>query len=359
MFFAGCFRRSLTGKTAGQRRSISRQRPALRRSQKLADPNHPVQGVAAPLPDAPQVKLLGQIGRRLSGKGRVGGTKARTAIAMTGCAGDQSSLRISVVIEPQRRQHAGSRLEGHGSVIGSHRMALAGLQVLRNPAHLRVVSPAVLISDQLRFNVAELQPGKTRRACAIPLAFQAVAGVAGIGRAGRGAAKSDKFAGTREPVDGGGLGLRAAGQGGCCGNGQKIAGQEHMTPTRAATHGFRGAAALALTLIGSACKPPPEQGHSMPIANVSAGKAAIERVGCGSCHTIPGVDWPQGKVGPALGGLPQRGLIAGKLPNQPDTLAAFIRNAPAFVPNSGMPAMPVSEQEARDIAAYLYKQGGP
>lgn len=97
----------------------------------------------------------------------------------------------------------------------------------------------------------------------------------------------------------------------------------------------------------------------MAIADAGAGKAAIERVGCASCHTIPGIQWPQGKVGPALGGLPRRALIAGKLPNQPDTLAAFIRNAPAYVPGSGMPAMPVSEQEARDIAAYLYEQGEP
>ena len=40
-----------------------------------------------------------------------------------------------------------------------------------------------------------------------------------------------------------------------------------------------------------------------------------------------------------------------------ETLAAYIRNAPALVPNSAMPAMPVSEAEARDVAAYLYEQG--
>ncbi len=95
----------------------------------------------------------------------------------------------------------------------------------------------------------------------------------------------------------------------------------------------------------------------MPQASAAHGKAVIERVGCGSCHLIPGVRWPQGKVGPALDGLAQRALIAGKLPNEPDVLAAYIRNAPALVPGSGMPAMPVSEAEARDIAAYLYEQG--
>ena len=84
----------------------------------------------------------------------------------------------------------------------------------------------------------------------------------------------------------------------------------------------------------------------------------MERVGCGSCHVIPGIGWPKGKVGPALDGLGRQGLIAGKLPNEPDVLAAYIRNAPGLVPGSAMPAMPVSEQEAQDIAAYLYQHGG-
>jgi len=94
----------------------------------------------------------------------------------------------------------------------------------------------------------------------------------------------------------------------------------------------------------------------MPTADVANGKAVIERVGCATCHTIPGIDWPQGKVAPHLEGLTGRALIAGKLPNRPDVLAAFIRNAPSLVPGSAMPAMPVSDAEARDIAAFLYRQ---
>src|SRR3546814_18960292 len=95
----------------------------------------------------------------------------------------------------------------------------------------------------------------------------------------------------------------------------------------------------------------------MPVADAAHGRAVIERVGCGSCHTVPGVGWPQGKVGPNLDGLTERALIAGKLPNRPDVLAAYIRNAPALVPGSGMPAMLVTAAEARDIAAYLYEPG--
>ena len=95
----------------------------------------------------------------------------------------------------------------------------------------------------------------------------------------------------------------------------------------------------------------------MPMADAERGRAAIVRVGCASCHTIAGIDWPRGRTGPALHGFAGRGLIAGRLPNRPEVLAAYVRDAPALVPGTAMPAMPVSEREARDIAAFLYQSG--
>ena len=92
----------------------------------------------------------------------------------------------------------------------------------------------------------------------------------------------------------------------------------------------------------------------MPQASAARGKAAIERVGCAACHRIPGVRWPQGTSGPSLDGFAEQGLIAGRLPNRPEVLAAFVRNAPGVLPGSTMPAMPLTEREARDVAAYLY-----
>jgi mono/diheme cytochrome c family protein len=108
-------------------------------------------------------------------------------------------------------------------------------------------------------------------------------------------------------------------------------------------------------MAAAACSGPPEQRHDMPFADAARGRQAIDRVGCAACHTIAGVDWPEGQAGPRLGGLSDRALIAGRVPNTPENLAAFIRNAPALVPGSTMPAMPISEREARDIAAYLYR----
>lgn len=117
------------------------------------------------------------------------------------------------------------------------------------------------------------------------------------------------------------------------------------------------ARALLPILLTAACKPPPQDQHHMPQASPARGKAAIERVGCGACHAIPGVAWPKGATGPSLEGFAGQTLIAGRLPNRPDLLAAYVRNAPATLPGTTMPAMPLTRQEARDVAAYLYDAG--
>lgn len=107
----------------------------------------------------------------------------------------------------------------------------------------------------------------------------------------------------------------------------------------------------------AACKATPDERHHMPQANAERGRLAMERAGCGACHAIPGV-WPQGVVGPRLAGFAEQNLIGGSLPNRPDVLAGFVRNAPLWLPEAGMPAMPLSEEEARDVAAYLYTLKG-
>jgi cytochrome c len=85
-----------------------------------------------------------------------------------------------------------------------------------------------------------------------------------------------------------------------------------------------------------------------------AGKAAIAKFGCGSCHVIPGVDRARGLVGPPLGDFAWRTYIAGRVSNTPDNLEAWIRLPDSVEPGTVMPTLDVSEREARDIAAYLY-----
>lgn len=119
----------------------------------------------------------------------------------------------------------------------------------------------------------------------------------------------------------------------------------------AATHDF--AVILPLIAAAAACNGPAHDRHQMPQADTARGQIAMERVGCGACHFIPGV-WPEGRVGPSLERFATHGLIAGRLPNRPDVLAGFVRNAPHWLPGAAMPAMPLTDEEARDVAAYLY-----
>lgn len=118
--------------------------------------------------------------------------------------------------------------------------------------------------------------------------------------------------------------------------------------------GRHGALAMIAVLALGGCQPPPDNRWPTDVAAAGRGLTAMNRVKCGACHDIPGVRWPKGRSGPALQDFASRGTIAGTLPNRPDLLAAFVRNAPAIKPGSPMPPMPISEREARDIAFALY-----
>lgn len=50
--------------------------------------------------------------------------------------------------------------------------------------------------------------------------------------------------------------------------------------------------------------------------------------------------------------------IAGMLHNNPDNLIKWLRNPQSVTPGNAMPDMHVTEQDARDIAAYLYAPAG-
>jgi cytochrome c len=88
--------------------------------------------------------------------------------------------------------------------------------------------------------------------------------------------------------------------------------------------------------------------------NAKAGEAAIAKFGCGSCHVIPGVELARGMVGPPLSDFAARAYIAGRVTNTAPNLEAWIRLPDSVEPGTVMPTLGVSEQEARDIAAYLY-----
>jgi cytochrome c1 len=80
----------------------------------------------------------------------------------------------------------------------------------------------------------------------------------------------------------------------------------------------------------------------------------IRRYGCGGCHTISGVPGADGKVAAPLDQFRQRAFIAGVLRNTPDNLRQWIVTPHIFAPQSAMPASGITDNEARDVAAFLY-----
>lgn len=93
---------------------------------------------------------------------------------------------------------------------------------------------------------------------------------------------------------------------------------------------------------------------AVPGGDADRGRIAIQEYGCGACHSIPGIRSAQGRVGPQLHGFSKQVYIAGRLPNTPPNLVLWIQHPQRVDPHTAMPDVGVSEQEARDIAAYLY-----
>ncbi len=116
---------------------------------------------------------------------------------------------------------------------------------------------------------------------------------------------------------------------------------------------MRWIAILPLLLAG-ACADKTNPPRAVTGADADAGLAVMRRVGCASCHIVPGIDWPAGVSGPSLRGFADSPMIAGRFPNRPDVLVDFMIDAPAMAPDTGMPAMPLTQDEARNVAAYLY-----
>jgi len=84
------------------------------------------------------------------------------------------------------------------------------------------------------------------------------------------------------------------------------------------------------------------------------GRQMINQYGCGKCHMIPGISGANGVVGPPLNLFARRTFIAGEFPNSPDNLTSWIMNPKSMKPKTAMPELGITEDQARDVAAYLY-----
>lgn len=87
--------------------------------------------------------------------------------------------------------------------------------------------------------------------------------------------------------------------------------------------------------------------------DIDRGKRALFQYACNACHTIPGVTGSHPHVGPPLAGIAGRGLIAGRLANNPENMALWLRETQKVKPGTAMPQLGVTPRDAKDIAAYL------
>ena len=72
------------------------------------------------------------------------------------------------------------------------------------------------------------------------------------------------------------------------------------------------------------------------------------------CHTIPGIAAPNATVGPPLDRIAMRQYLGGHLTNTPDNMIKWIQHPQAIDPKNAMPDLGVTDQDAKDVAAFLY-----
>jgi cytochrome c len=115
---------------------------------------------------------------------------------------------------------------------------------------------------------------------------------------------------------------------------------------------WSGACVLAVLPVLTACGADPEPA-SAARGDPLLGQRLITHYQCGSCHAIPGVAAARGLQGPSLKAFGKRSYIAGRIPNRSDALAQWLVAPASLVPDTAMPDMGVSREEARHMAAYL------
>lgn len=97
-----------------------------------------------------------------------------------------------------------------------------------------------------------------------------------------------------------------------------------------------------------------EEARTLTGGDPDKGMAAIGRYGCAACHVIPGIGGASGTVGPPLTAIASRGYLAGHLPNSPSNMMLWIQQPQQIDRKTVMPNMGVTDEDARNITAYLY-----
>jgi cytochrome c1 len=97
-----------------------------------------------------------------------------------------------------------------------------------------------------------------------------------------------------------------------------------------------------------------EAAYAIDERAADTGREVIRQQGCGACHTIPGVPGARGLVGPPLTAFGRRGYIAGRVSNNRSNLVRWLLDPRTVDPMTVMPRVGLTDQQARQAAAYLY-----
>ncbi len=111
---------------------------------------------------------------------------------------------------------------------------------------------------------------------------------------------------------------------------------------------------VAIVMIGGCDRTDVEVARSYTAGNEQLGREKSASLGCTSCHIIPGVRGADARVGPSLDHVASRSYIGPGLSNTPSNMIRFVQHGRQLDPKAAMPDLHLNDQDARDIACYLY-----
>jgi cytochrome c len=123
-------------------------------------------------------------------------------------------------------------------------------------------------------------------------------------------------------------------------------------PTRLSS-GLSSSALLVCAALASGCAKE-EPASRVVGGDPERGRLLVQQYQCAACHFIPEVQGPNGDAGPSLESMGRLSYIAGSIPNQPENMIRFLQNPPAVKPGTLMPALGITDDEARHMAAFMY-----
>ena len=111
------------------------------------------------------------------------------------------------------------------------------------------------------------------------------------------------------------------------------------------------AGAITAFLMSVGGRTPRRTGGMSAGGNASRGRNLVETVGCKGCHVVGDDERMRKERGFSFDIAPELSMAGSKL--DPEWIYAWLKNLRAYRPPTQMPNLRLSDQEARDIVAYI------